>query len=227
MFAGIVVSFAFATAPAWSQQATVSLQVVFTQLAGGKQQAPLSAESPVVVWLTPLDRPVPPVRATQTFRMVQKNKQFVPHMLVVPVGSTIEFPNEDPFFHNVFSLFDGRRFDLGLYQTHQSRSTRFDREGVSYIFCNIHSEMGGIIVSLNTPYFATSATSKVMLQAVPVGSYMLHVWSERATLESTRQAERKVVIHEGENDLGHTMLQIIPEQKLSHKNMFGEDYPRP
>lgn len=227
LFAGIVISAAVAAVPIWSQQTSVSLQVELTRPAASHQQAPVSAESPFVVWLTPLDRPIPPVRATQTFRMVQKNKQFVPHLLVVPVGSTIEFPNEDPFFHNVFSLFDGRRFDLGLYQTHQSRGTRFDREGISYIFCNIHSEMGGIIVSLNTPYYTTSTRNKITLQAVPVGSYMLHVWSEQATLDSARQAERRVLIHQGTNDLGRIVLQRVPEQKTSHKNMFGEDYRQP
>src|SRR5579884_454193 len=78
-----------------------------------------------------------PVHAT----LVQKNKTFLPHVLVIPPGSTVDFPNHDPFFHNVFSLFEGKRFDLGLYESGTSRSVKFDRTGVSYIFCNIHPQM--------------------------------------------------------------------------------------
>lgn len=223
----IAIAVASLHAVAQAQRAAVTLQVAFAQAASSTRVPAISAEAPVVAWLTPLDKATPPARASQPYRMVQKNKQFTPHLLVVPVGSTIEFPNEDPFFHNVFSLFNGKRFDLGLYQTHGSRAARFDREGVSYIFCNIHPEMGGIIVSIGSPYFTSSPTGKLSLQDVPPGNYTLHVWSERATLESTRFAERKVTISEGTNDLGAIILQPVPPQTHSHKNMFGEDYSHP
>ena len=225
VFAAVVFAFGVAAAiEVHAQQAQVTLQVGFTQQ-NTKTQAPaISAVSSVVAWLIPLDRSVPPALAAQTYRMVQSNKQFLPHILVVPIGSTIDFPNEDPVFHNVFSLFNGKRFDLGLYQTHGSRTARFDREGVSYIFCNIHPEMGGIIVSLGSPYFTSSATGKLTLQDVPAGNYILHVWSERATLESLRGAERRISLKEGTNDLGEIRLETVREQNHDHKNMFGEDY---
>lgn len=227
VLAGLFLNCSFAVGQVPAPLAEVSLHVRFTEGVVTPHGEPISAESPIVFWLTPLDRSVAPARTTQGFRMVQKNKQFRPHMLVVPVGTTIEFPNEDPFFHNVFSLFEGRRFDLGLYQTHGSRSARLDREGVSYIFCNIHPEMGGIIVSVGSPYFTTSPNGKLTLQGVPAGTYMLHVWSESATLESTRSVERKVLLKEGSNDLGNIALQMVPMQYRSHKNMFGEDYAHP
>jgi plastocyanin len=88
-----------------------------------------------------------------SFTLLQKNKMFTPHLLVVPVGSSVAFPNADPFFHNVFSLFDGRRFDLGLYEAGSTRSVVFSREGVSYIFCDIHSEMSAVVIALATPYY--------------------------------------------------------------------------
>src|SRR5262249_30507304 len=99
------------------------------------------AASNVVVWLTPVagSAAMQHVDAFPTgFRIVQKHKRFEPHILVVPVGSIVEFPNLDPFFHNVFSLFDGKRFDLGLYEAGTTHSVKFDRVGISYIFCNIH-----------------------------------------------------------------------------------------
>jgi len=95
------------------------------------------------------------------YRLIQKDKMFTPHLLVVPIGSQVEFPNQDPFFHNVFSLFNGKRFDLGLYESGTSRSVRFDREGVSYIFCNIHPEMGAIVLALNTPYYGISGRERL------------------------------------------------------------------
>ena len=75
-------------------------------------------------------------------------------MLVVPAGSLVEFPNRDPFFHNVFSLFEGKRFDLGLYEAGTTRTVRFDRPGISYIFCNIHPEMSAVIITVSTPLYA-------------------------------------------------------------------------
>ena len=72
------------------------------------------------------------------YTLLQKNRTFIPHLQVIPAGSVVQFPNADPFFHNVFSLFNGKRFDLGLYEAGSSKSVTFPREGVSYIFCNIH-----------------------------------------------------------------------------------------
>ena len=99
--------------------------------------------SNVVVFLTPLAdaSEFPPDRLESTphrFQLVQKNKRFLPHLLIVPVGAVVEFPNHDPFFHNVFSLFEGKRFDLGLYVGGATRAITFNKPGVSYIFCNIH-----------------------------------------------------------------------------------------
>ena len=87
---------------------------------------------PAVIWLKPLPATdsQPPIKAGR-FTLLQKNRTFIPHLLVVPVGSLVQFPNEDPFFHNVFSLFDGRRFDLGLYESGSSKGVDFSREGVS------------------------------------------------------------------------------------------------
>ena len=95
----------------------------------------------VVVWLTPVGGAAKPVafRDGQQLRLVQRNKSFDPHLLVVPVGSVVAFPNHDPFFHNVFSLFEGKRFDLGLYEAGSTREVHFNKPGISYIFCNIHA----------------------------------------------------------------------------------------
>ena len=111
------------------------------------------------------------------------------------VGSSVDFPNLDPFFHNVFSLFNGKRFDLGLYEGHSHRSVQFDREGVSYIFCNIHPDMGAVVVALNTPYYAVSTDNGTLtLHDVPRGRYRLNVWAENAPVERLNALSRIVEV---------------------------------
>ncbi|CAN5726762.1 hypothetical protein BH10ACI4_BH10ACI4_19470 [soil metagenome] len=185
----------------------------------------LTADTPVVAWLSPLNGGPAPQRGTRTFKMDQKGKQFLPHLLVVPVGSTVEFPNLDPFFHNVFSLFNGRRFDLGLYETGQSQAVKLPREGISYIFCNIHPEMGGVILSLATPYFASSSSSDIVIRGVPPGSYKLSVWNEHATSESLTAAARVVTVSADMNDPTSVTLAMSPRGAQKHPNKYGEQYP--
>jgi hypothetical protein len=145
---------------------------------------------------------------------------------VVPVGSSIDFPNQDPFFHNVFSLFEGKRFDLGLYEAGSRRTVRFDREGVSYIFCNIHPEMGAVIISLRTPYYAMLGQDRTaVLHNVPDGEYVLKVWSEDATAESLLAVERKVEVKAGTPESYSLHLIARPRSASTHKNKFGENYP--
>jgi plastocyanin len=197
------------------------------QVAGKKQQNSPSPAN-VVVWLSPLKSdpamPVTPVHQT-SYKLVQKDKMFTPHLLVVPTGSQVEFPNQDPFFHNVFSLFNGKRFDLGLYESGTSRSVRFDREGVSYIFCNIHPEMGAIVLALNTPYYGTSNESgTVTLHNVPPGTYRLNIWSETGQLINPNMPQRTVQVSTDTVHLGDIDLQPTTNTLADHKNKFGEDY---
>jgi plastocyanin len=185
----------------------------------------LEKASPAVIWLNP-QRPgatalAPAVR--DNFTLLQKNKMFTPHLLVVPVGSSVAFPNADPFFHNVFSLFDGRRFDLGLYEAGSTRSVVFSREGVSYIFCNIHSEMSAVVIALATPYYGVAdAQGAFHLNAVPNGDYELHVWIEGVRQSVLDRLTRRVHISGEAADLGEISAGR-PEQQR-HLNKFGQPY---
>ncbi len=142
---------------AGAQDVTLTARVALTVASEGKPAKSREANN-VVVWLTPADPVVKPAafRSMQPPRLVQKNKSFDPHLLVVPVGSVVAFPNHDPFFHNVFSLFEGKRFDLGLYEAGSTRDVHFDKPGIAYIFCNIHPEMSAVVVALDTPYYGIS-----------------------------------------------------------------------
>src|ERR1700690_1407912 len=112
---------------------------------------------PAVIWLEPVaGTRALPFLPDRHYTLLQKNRTFIPHLQVVPVGAVVQFPNVDPFFHNVFSLFGGRRFDLGLYEAGSTKSVTFSREGVSYIFCNIHPEMSAVVLALFSPLYAVA-----------------------------------------------------------------------
>lgn len=184
----------------------------------------------VVLWLTPdvaPRQPDPASLAQLRPRLVQLNKSFQPHVLVVPVGSVVEFPNHDPFFHNVFSLFEGKRFDLGLYEAGTSRDVRFDRPGVSYIFCNIHPQMSAVVLALNTTFYGISDRhGEVIMPGVPAGRYTLHFWYEAALPETLRALSREVTVSENNSTLGIFHL-IADDVTQAHKNKYGRDYDTP
>jgi len=160
-------------------------------------------------------------------RLVQKDKRFDPHLLVVPAGTPVEFPNRDPFFHNVFSLFEGKRFDLGLYEAGTTRVVRFDRPGVSYIFCNIHPEMSAVVVALKTPYYGISdAAGKITMEGVPEGRYSMQVWAESASVDSLKALARQITISSNSHSLG--AVRIVEDSPPGpHKNKYGRDYDAP
>jgi hypothetical protein len=186
--------------------------------------------SNVVVWLTPESSPISRAnllrefKPTQPLRLVQKDKAFHPHILVVPAGAVVEFPNHDPFFHNVFSLFEGKRFDLGLYEAGSTRRMHFDRPGISYIFCNIHAQMSGVVIALATPYYAISQRSGTFtIPAVPPGNYELQVWYEGSTPDVLKALARKITIPESGVSLA--AIHVLENASLlPHKNKYGQDY---
>jgi len=184
-----------------------------------------------VVWLTPVPAGADPLvmpSSAAAPRLVQKNKSFEPHVLVVPAGSLVEFPNRDPFFHNVFSLFEGKRFDLGLYEAGTSRMVRFDRPGISYIFCNIHPEMSAVVITLATPLYAvSSAEGQLSMAGVPYGRYMLHIWSEGIGPENEQPAPREITIGDNAASLGVIRVPQASAQHIAHKNKYGRQYDDP
>src|SRR5713226_985664 len=189
--------------------------------------------SNVVVWLTPLSGPLAASESLgrlprQHLRLLQKSKSFDPHVLVVTVGSAVEFPNHDPFFHNVFSLFEGKRFDLGLYEAGTTRMVRFDRLGISYIFCNIHPEMSAVVITMATPLYAISnRDGQLSLAGVPYGRYMLHVWSEGMGPENAQPLTREITIAENTSSLGVIRVPEADGQRMAHKNKYGREYEEP
>src|SRR5580704_396861 len=211
-----------------SQERAVTMQV-----AEAKEGASSASDaSNVVVWLSPLnhsaqnsaDEPA----VAQSPQLVQRNKSFEPHVLVVRVGTVVQFPNKDPFFHNIFSLYDGKRFDLGLYEAGTTRSVRFDRPGVSFLFCNIHAEMSAAVVAVDSPYFAISDhQGRLTIAGVPDGRYELHVWYERGTAENLKSLTHVIEISGSSRALPHLRVMENPDFTLAHKNKYGQEYIPP
>ena len=187
--------------------------------------------SKLVVWLTPLGGTpavaAPQQQSSQIPRLVQKDKSFQPSLLVIPAGGKVEFPNQDPFFHNVFSLFDGKRFDLGLYESGTTRFVQFDKPGISFIFCNIHAQMSAVVIALNTPYYAISNShGEISISDVAPGRYKIHVFHPSASPDALQAAEREITVNPGDTFLGNFSL-AESDLELAHKNKYGRDYDRP
>lgn len=218
---GFVFLLLLASCIAWAQPETVSGKIIIKQ--NGK---PVRSAAGAVVWLTPAKGEAPKPQE-KVFRLVQKNKHFSPHLLVVPIGSAVLFPNEDPFFHNVFSVYEGTRFDLGLYESGSSKEVRFTRPGPSYIFCNIHPEMSAVIMVMTTPYYATTdAAGDYSIDAVPPGEYELSVWYESAQPEQLKQLQHRVTVSPTSARLDPVTLLAAPSLAVNHKNKYGQDYEK-
>ena len=182
------------------------------------------ANADVVVSLTSTQssEPAPP---GPMLRFVQKDKRFIPHLLAVTPGTQIEFPNMDPFFHDVFSIYRGKPFDLGLYESGAVRRVKFTQPGVSFIFCNIHPEMSAAVVVLRTPHFAVTARDgSFKIGHLPPGTYKLEVWTEAASEAELASQAREVEVAVGDNP---PILVTVHSTAVSreHLNKYGEAYP--
>jgi len=128
--------------------------------------------------------------------MDQRDETFIPHVLAITAGTTVDFPNSDKTYHNVFSISKARSFDLGRYAAGRSKAVRFDRPGIVRVFCEIHSHMSAFILVFNHRYFAvTGPDGRYQIARVPPGRYTLDAWNEGAVRES-----RQITVPESGGD---------------------------
>ena len=159
-------------------------------------------------------------------RMLQKDKTFLPHVLPVMVGSTVDFPNLDPIFHNAFSNFAGQPFDVGLYPPGTSQKVHFVRDGIVRVFCNIHPTMSAVIVVVRSPYIAISKKDgSFSIEGVEPGEYRLRVFHERASDQMLQSLERKIVVERAPVPLPALVVSESGYIVSPHKNKYGKDYP--
>jgi plastocyanin len=186
---------------------------------GGKAPARGSDVRQTVVYFEPAS-PRPVKAAEKPFEMVTRHKELVPRLLVIPRGSRVRFPNEDPILHNVFSVSTPNQFDLGLYQQGPGKEKRFDQPGLVRVYCNVHHDMVAYILVLDTPHFTSpGANGEFALLGLPRGPGKLVVWHEQADPWSTDVD----LPQKGPLAVG---LQIVRPLIPSHLDKTGKSYFR-
>ena len=199
--------------------ATVAGKVSFVTKRG---QNPIAAET--LVRLEPVGTHAPKV-APGRFQMITRGKMVVPHVLAVPVGSTVDFPNEDPISHNLFSLSSNNAFDLGLYRKGAGKSQQFNTTGLVNVYCNVHPNMSAVIQVLDTPYFTFSdPTGNYTIANVPAGRYRLIAWNEQGG-----EVESPVEVSGAGNVAGNVALMIDSRnyRLTQHLDKNGKPYQAP
>jgi plastocyanin len=176
------------------------------------------APATAVVYAEPLDTAA--ARTNGKFTLRQRNKTFQPHLLAVPVGGTVVFPNDDPIFHNVFSLAPPQPFDLGLYRGGDSRERTFTRPGRYRVFCNIHPQMSALVLIVPTPHAATVAADGRFVLDLPPGRYRVTALSERAEPVSVEVTSVAGAVTAPDLTLDESKWVFT-----QHKNKFGQEYP--
>jgi plastocyanin len=178
--------------------------------------------SGVIIYAQPVNpEPVAPARRAT---MLQKNKMFQPHVLPVVTGTTVDFPNADPIFHNAFSSYNGQIFDVGLYPPGTNRSVRFSRPGVVRVFCNIHPSMSAIILVLNTPYFATTGKDGSFEMNLPPGDYDVRAFHERATEQTLAGLSLRIVVGNEPVKIPQIAVSEAGYLLSPHRNKYGHEY---
>lgn len=211
VFASVVI-----LVPAGLSAATVGGHVNFVTKRG---QHPVVDET--LVWLEPAARVAP--RKPMNFTMTTRGKTLLPHVLVIPVGSTVQFPNDDPISHNLFSLSSGNNFDLGLYRRGTGKSYTFRTPGVVNVYCNVHPTMSSVIYVMSSPYFAfTDANGNFALPDIAPGSYTLVAWNEQGGMTQSKLD----VPAAGKSNVGIT-LDSTTYRASSHLNKENKPYAPP
>lgn len=150
-------------------------------------QNPIPAET--LIWLESSPGIRAPRRAAATFQMMTRGKSLVPHILAIPAGSTVEFPNDDPISHNLFSLSSSNGFDLGLYRRGAGKAHRFETPGVVNVYCNVHPSMSAVIHVLSTPYYQMAGSDGTFrFDDLPSGRYRVVAWNEVGFTEVNTEA---------------------------------------
>ncbi len=193
--------------------ATVTGRVEMTDRNG----KPVADLSEAVVYVEGAKARATPLKVAVTM----KGKEFRPHLVIVPVGSTVTFPNEDPIFHNVFSVSGDNRFDLDLYKRPKVGEKAFEQPGIVRVYCNIHPQMSAIVVVRDNPWYAQARRDGAFsIEGVPPGRYTLTAWHERA------QKATSIELTVTDKGVADAVLPLDGRgfKRVQHKNKFGKDY---
>jgi hemoglobin len=152
-------------------------------------------------------------RTAKTRIIEQRNKEFAPHVMAVPVGSTVQFPNYDPIFHNVFSLSKVKPFDLGMYKNGESREVKLDKAGIVRLGCNLHANMSAYLIVVDAPHYAVvDSDGSFSFKSLAPGKYKVQAWNERSGEPVTSTVEVKAGANETKVDLAAGTVTVSPDK---------------
>jgi plastocyanin len=180
---------------------------------------PGSTPAQAVVYAEPLDRTAPASPGKGAIQ--HRNKTFLPHVIGIPVGSTVRFPNDDAIFHNAFSLSQAEPFDMGLYRGGASKERTFTKPGAYHVFCNIHPQMAAFLVVAPTPYVTVAAPDGAWRLDLPAGKYRVTAISERASAVTV-----EVSVSGSASTAGGLVLDESAFVSTPHLNKFGKPYAK-
>jgi plastocyanin len=172
----------------------------------------------IVVYAEPLSEHEAPKPGH--YELKQHGKTFIPHVLAVPMGSSVTFPNEDPILHNVFSLTRPGPFDLGLYRAGDSKTRVLAKPATYRVFCNIHPQMSALLLVLPTSFIAEANADGMYHMELPPGRYRLSAWSERSEPVTEEVSVESSPVRAPELTLDESKY-----VEMRHKNKYGQEYP--
>lgn len=203
--------------------ALFSVSVEAARVAGNVGFLTKRGQRPVIdetlVWLEPAAGSRVVRRAPETVEIRTRNKTLIPHILAIPAGSTVAFPNDDPISHNLFSLSSGSAFDLGLYRRGPGKTEKFDRPGIVNVYCNVHPNMSAVIHVMATPYYTLADANGHYALDVPPGRYRLVAWNEQGG-----RSETTVDVGEAGVTMGELTIDSRNFRVSSHTNKLGKPY---
>lgn len=197
--------------------ATLNGKVMFLNKRG---QQPVVSET--LVWLEPVGKSWK--KPAAAFTMVTRSKTFLPHIIAVPAGSTVAFPNEDPIAHNLFSLTPGNTFDLGLYRRGAGKAHKFQIPGAVSVYCNVHPNMSAIVHVMSTPFYGFTDAQGNYSFEVPVGKYRVTAWNEQG---GSASSDLEVKTAGGVTAAALLTIDGRSFRMSQHKNKFGQTYRAP
>jgi plastocyanin len=216
VLAAVSLSFAAELAAATNVTGTISFLTK-------RGQNPTIAET--LVWLEPMSGTRAPRRAPATFQMLTRSKMLAPHVLAIPAGSIVAFPNDDPISHNLFSLSSGNTFDLGLYRKGAGKSEKFESAGIVNVYCNVHPNMSAVIHVMATPYYVfADGNGRFVLPDIPAGRYRLLAWNEQGGA-----AQSQIDVDAQGRISGSADMTIDGRNRRdgAHANKLGKPYQSP
>lgn len=156
-----------------------------------------------------------------TFVVTTRSKALIPHVVAVPAGSTVRFPNEDPVTHNLFSVSPANPFDLGLYRSGTGKEKKFDRAGIVHVYCNVHPNMSAVIHVMGTPHFTfAAADGSFVLKDVAPGSYRLRAWNEFG------ETSMEITVASSARGPVELVIDSTKRRSTQHMNKYGQPYGR-